>query len=183
MLYSSYLSLLLCTSSFMFVFSCKLLSKINCFIFNAIRDKRVVIFVRAFPINENTIWHPQIFPIIQGLPQSLHSKMQLASNTFTYYFQFLTSQESFKSRTNNYRVVSCVPITNQNSYIPVWGVKRNRNYIPIVNNKASKSARSSLKMQRRKVEKATNLIFNLKVICPVPLWRNWAIGTKNSILP
>lgn len=80
-------------------------------------------------------------------------------------------------------MIPCVPITNQNGYIPIWGCKRNRNYSPIVDNKATKTTRSSLKMERGKVEKATNLILDLKVICPVPLWWNWAIGARNTILP
>lgn len=80
-------------------------------------------------------------------------------------------------------MVSCVPVTNQNGYIPIWGCKRNGNYSPVIYNKATKSSRCSLKIKRRKVKEAPNLILNLKIVCPIPLWRNWTIGSRNPILP
>lgn len=80
-------------------------------------------------------------------------------------------------------MVPSVPITNQNCYIPSWSVKWNRNNGTVVYNKATKSTSRSLKIERRKVEEASNLVLNLKIIRPVPLRRNWTVGTKNSILP
>lgn len=80
-------------------------------------------------------------------------------------------------------MVPCVPITNQYYYIPIWGCKWNWNYGPVVYNKPTKPTRRSLKIYRRKVEEASNLILNLKIIRPVPLWWNWTVGTENSILP
>lgn len=50
----------------------------NCFIINAIRNKCIVISIRAFPVDENTIWHAKIFSSIQILPQILHSKAEPA---------------------------------------------------------------------------------------------------------
>lgn len=52
---------------------------INGFVINAIWDKCSVVLVRAFPIDENTIWYPKVFPCIKGLPQSLHLKTEPSS--------------------------------------------------------------------------------------------------------
>jgi len=80
-------------------------------------------------------------------------------------------------------VVPFVPITNQNDNVPMWSIKRNWNNSPVVYNKAAKSTRSSLHMESREVKETPYLIFNLKLVSPVPLWGNWTVSTKNPILP
>lgn len=65
----------------------------------------------------------------------------------------------------------------------MWGVKRNRNNGSVVYDETPKSTSSSLKMKGREVEKASNLILDLKLVSPVPLRRNWTICAKNTILP
>lgn len=80
-------------------------------------------------------------------------------------------------------MVSCVPITNQNGYIPIRGCERNGNYGPVIYNKPTIPSRCSLEIKRWEVKEAPNLILNLKIISPIPLWGNWTIGSKNSILP
>lgn len=80
-------------------------------------------------------------------------------------------------------MVPGVPITNHNYYIPVWGCKRNWNYSPVVDNKAAKPSGCSLEIERWKIEEAPNLILNLKLVSPIPFWRNRTIRTQNSILP
>jgi hypothetical protein len=66
-------------------------------------------------------------------------------------------------------MVPGVPITNYNGYIPVWGCKRNRNYVPVIDNKAAIPSGRSLEVERWKIEEAPNLVLNLKLISPVPL--------------
>jgi len=81
------------------------------------------------------------------------------------------------------RVVPFVPITNQNDNVPMRSIKRNWNNSPVVYDKAAKSTRSSLHMERREVKETPYLIFNLKLVSPVPLRRNWTVSTRKPILP
>lgn len=76
-----------------------------------------------------------------------------------------------------------IPVTNDNDDIPIWLCKRNADYIPISNNERTKATRCSLKIERGKVEKAPNLILDLKLISPIPFWMNWTICAKKTILP
>lgn len=75
-------------------------------------------------------------------------------------------------------MILSVPVTYHNGDIPIRGVERNRNNIPIVNNDASETSRSPLEVERGEVEEAPNLILNLKLVSPVPLWRDWAVRAK-----
>lgn len=84
---------------------------------------------------------------------------------------------------NTNRVISRVPIANHNGNIPIWSIKRNRNNRPVIDNKTTKTTWCSLKMQRREVKETPNLVLDLKLVSPVPLRRNGAICTQNSILP
>ena len=86
-----------------------------------------------------------------------------------------------KAETN--RVVSCIPITNHNGNFSIRLRKRNRDNLSIINNNWAKPTRCSLKIERWKVIETSNLILDLKLVGPVPLWRNWTIGSKNTILP
>lgn len=54
------------------------LTRVDCngFVVNTIRDERVIVSVRPFPINENTIGHSQFFPVFKTFPQSLRWKEQ-----------------------------------------------------------------------------------------------------------
>ena len=89
----------------------------------------------------------------------------------------------FGNISNTNRVVPSVPIANQNRDIPVWGCKRNWNYIPVVDDKATKTTRRPLKINRREVKETPNLILNLELVSPIPLWRNRAIRAENTVLP
>ncbi|RDX85915.1 hypothetical protein CR513_32820, partial [Mucuna pruriens] len=142
----------------------------NCFIINAIRNKCIVISVRALPVDENTIWHAKIFSVIKVLPQILHSKAEPKRGV------------SINSSSTN-RMIAGVPISNKNDNVPMWGIKRNRNDGSVVDNETPKSTSSSLKMKGREVEKASNLILHLELVSPVPLRRNGTVGAKNTILP
>ena len=89
----------------------------------------------------------------------------------------------FGNISNTNRVVPSVPITNQNRDIPIRGWERNWNYIPVVNDKATKTTRRPLKINRREVKETPNLILNLELVSPIPLGRNRAICAENPILP
>lgn len=103
----------------------------------------------------------------------IHSKLPTAIKIFTYLI----------ISSNTYCVVPYVPITNQDCNIPIRGCKRNGNYRTVVNNKSTKTTRSSLKIERGEVKETPNLILNLELVSPIPFWRNGTISTKNSILP
>ena len=75
------------------------------------------------------------------------------------------------------RVVSCVPITNGNGDIAVWSGERDWNNGSRVDNEGAKTTGSSLEMERWEVEETTNLVFNLELISPVPLWWDWTVGS------
>lgn len=81
------------------------------------------------------------------------------------------------------RVVLSIPITNHNENFTVGLRERNRYNLPIVDNKGTKSTRSSLEISGREVKETPYLILHLKLIRPIPFRRNWTIRTKNSILP
>jgi hypothetical protein len=80
-------------------------------------------------------------------------------------------------------MVPCIPVPNQKGKIPIRLSERNLDNCPVVNNKGTKATRGSLKIKRRKVEKAPNLIFYLKSVIKVPSRRNWTICAQNTILP
>lgn len=76
-----------------------------------------------------------------------------------------------------------VPITNHNGDIPIWGGERNRNYSSVVYNKTAIPACCSLKIERREVKEAPNLILDLKLVGPIPFWWNRTVCAQNTILP
>lgn len=84
---------------------------------------------------------------------------------------------------NTYCVVSYVPVTYQDCDIASWVVKWDRNDGAWVDYESTKSTGCSLKIERGEVEVAPDLIFNLKVVSPVPFWGYWTSSTKNTILP
>ena len=80
-------------------------------------------------------------------------------------------------------MILSVPITNEHYNVPIWLWKRNWDYFPVIENKRTKTTRCPLKVQRWKIEKAPNLILHLKLISPIPLWRNRTVVAKKTILP
>lgn len=65
----------------------------------------------------------------------------------------------------------------------MWGGKRDWDNSPVINYNATKTARRPLKIERREVKETPNLVFHLKIVSPIPLWRNWTGSAQHSILP
>lgn len=82
-----------------------------------------------------------------------------------------------------YFMVLSVPITNNKNEFAVRLWERDRNNVPVINHDGTKTPRRSLKVEWRGVEKASNLIFHLKLVSKVPSGRNRAVCTKNTVLP
>lgn len=89
----------------------------------------------------------------------------------------LIAFEKAKTAKTTNRVVPYVPITNRNGNIAVWSRERDWNNRSRIDNEGAKTTRSFLEMERRKVEETPNLVLNLKLISPIPLWRNRTIGS------
>lgn len=76
-----------------------------------------------------------------------------------------------------------VPVRNKESNISIWCPKRYRNNISVVNNDSPISTCSSLEAEGRKVKETAYLVFDLKLVCPIPTSRNWTVCSWNTILP
>lgn len=93
------------------------------------------------------------------------------------------SERFFYIKRYTNRVVSGVPITNGDDNISIGGIERELYNFAICDNKTTESTCCCLEMSTRSIIVATDLILDLKSVCPVPIWRNGAIGAQNSILP
>jgi len=70
-----------------------------------------------------------------------------------------------------------VPVTQKYGNISIWQTKGNRNNWSIVYDDSSISSCSFVEVKGREVEKAPYLIFNLKLIRPIPPCWNGAISS------
>lgn len=133
------------------------------------------------------------FPFIRtpsGIPRLFPSSRVFLKSYKTHKAQLNFSQESnqrlffnHSGRWTSYRMVPSVPIPNEERNIPIRQVKGNRDHSTIIHSDAAKAAGSTLELERREVEEATNLILHLKLVSPVPSRRNRAVRSQNSILP
>jgi hypothetical protein len=58
---------------------------IDCCILDAIRDKGVIVPIRPFAIDQNTVRHPELLPVIEDLPQVLHNTTSTLENLCIQY--------------------------------------------------------------------------------------------------
>ena len=86
----------------------------------------------------------------------------------------IASKITQKRGSENYSVVSLVPISDKNSVVTGRIGKRNRNPRPTKDPDASETTSSLLESERRKVIEASNLIFDLENVSEVLSWGNWA---------
>nr|GMD75034.1 hypothetical protein CR513_32820 [Ipomoea batatas] len=60
----------------------------DCFIVNTIRDKRIIVSVRPFAVNKNTIRHAKAFPVIKSFPQGLQqNKLEIRNKHLSKDFR------------------------------------------------------------------------------------------------
>lgn len=80
-------------------------------------------------------------------------------------------------------VVSLVPITDKKCKFSIrcriWDWYDG----PLCNIETPKTPSSFMQLSWREVGEGSNLILGLKLVCPVCVWRDGAIGSKHSILP
>lgn len=75
------------------------------------------------------------------------------------------------------------PITDKESNISIRQKKRNWNDVSIVDNDATVTTSCSLEVCRWEIKETTNLVFDLKLICPVPTRRYRTVSAQNTVLP
>lgn len=150
---------------------------LNSFVLDTRGYESCVVLVRPLAIDKNSIRNSKFFASIKICPECLNSK----NSIWVDCFKFKKVKWYYKAETN--RVVSCIPITNHNENISIRLCKRNWDNIPIIDNNRAKPTRCFLKIEWWKVIETSNLILHLKLVGPVPLWRNWTIRSKNTILP
>lgn len=76
-----------------------------------------------------------------------------------------------------------IPITNKDCDVTIWHRKGQRYDVSVIYGDSPISTSSSLEVQGRKVKETPYLIFDLKLICPVPPSRDWTISPRNTVLP
>lgn len=122
---------------------------------------------------------PSQSQVLSSMPYiKKEASIRVQTTVYTFHVQ---KKNQPKKSTN--RMVAGIPVTNQKNNIPLWLIKRNWNNFPVINNNRTKTTRHSLKIERWEVEKASNLILDLKLICPIPLRRDWTICSLDTILP
>lgn len=77
----------------------------------------------------------------------------------------------------------CVPVSNKECNISIWSPKRYRNNFSVVNIDSPISTSSSLETKGREVKETAYLVFDLKLIRPIPTSRNWTVCPSYTILP
>jgi hypothetical protein len=82
----------------------------------------------------------------------------------------------------NYRVISLVPISNENSVITSGIWEGDRNPWPAKDPDSPKTTGSLVEFKRREVVKAPNLILHLENVCEVLPWGYWAFCSIHPIL-
>lgn len=92
-------------------------------------------------------------------------------------------QKQYQIRLKTDLMTLCIPITNKDCDISIWHWKRQRYNVSVIYGDPPIATSSSLEVQGREVKETPDLIFYLKLICPVPPGRDWTIGPRNTILP
>lgn len=75
------------------------------------------------------------------------------------------------------------PITDKECDISIREREGNWNDVSIVDNDPSVPTSSSLEVCTRKIKETSDLVFDLKLISPIPTRRNRTISAQNTILP
>lgn len=70
-----------------------------------------------------------------------------------------------------------IPVTNEDCNISIWHPEGYWDHFSVVYDDSPISTRSSLEAKGREVKETPYLIFDLKLICPIPTSRNGAICT------
>lgn len=76
-----------------------------------------------------------------------------------------------------------MPIPYKEIKFCFWFGERHSDHIAIVDSNWTEPTRSLLKFGREEIEEASDLVFHLKHICPVPTRLYGTVSTRNSILP
>lgn len=101
----------------------------------------------------------------------------------------ITNSPSAKARTQSGLTVDTdlmtlsIPITNEDCDISIWHREGQWYNVSVIYGDSSISTSSSLEIQGREVKETPYLIFDLKLIRPVPPSRDWTISPRNTILP
>jgi hypothetical protein len=82
-----------------------------------------------------------------------------------------------------YSVALGVPISDEQGDIAVRLVKGNWYDSTIIHRDRSIAACGPLESERREVEEAADLVFELELVCPVPARRDRAVGACDAVLP
>lgn len=82
-----------------------------------------------------------------------------------------------------YRVVSLVPVTDQQSVISSWRREGHWNPWTAEDPDATEASCGLVKCKGRKIEVAADLVLDLKDICKVPSWWDRTVGACNTIFP
>lgn len=83
----------------------------------------------------------------------------------------------------NNLVTLYVPVADKESNISIWWGKRYRDNFSVVDDDSAISTCSSLETKGREVKETAYLVFDLKLVCPVPTCRDWAVCSWKTILP
>lgn len=101
---------------------------------------------------------------------------------YWYWHVILRSGWIEESYLSDYRVIEFVPITDEDGEIISWIREWNRNQWSAKDFDGSKTTSSFVESKRWKIKEASNLIFDLKLVCEVFTRRNGTCCTINSIL-
>ena len=80
-------------------------------------------------------------------------------------------------------MVLSVPITNHEDDLSIRLWERDGNNVPVINHNGTKTTRRSLKVEGGRVEEASDLILDLKLVSKVPSRRDRAVCAENTVLP
>ena len=80
-------------------------------------------------------------------------------------------------------MVLSVPITNHEDDLSVRLWERDGNNVPVINHNGTKTTRRSLKVEGGRVEEASDLVLDLKLVSEVPSGRDRAVCAENTVLP
>lgn len=94
----------------------------------------------------------------------------------------ILSREKIKGNCANLMTL-CVPVSNKECNISIGCCERYRNNFSVVNIDSPISTSSSLETKGREVKETAYLVFDLKLVRPIPTSRNWTVCPTYTILP